>query len=374
MQIDNTEVLIHPFQTSGINASMANFLTVSVRPFDNSSDVWCTSPIIDITMSSQMIIDVTNPVIQQSLKLFIDININSQGPSKIMLKPFYYISNLTSYVLSHGVEEVFENETKPLLSPLDFGAQSIKIRKMKRGTDGKMILVHYLMLPIQETHQGGASLQDLACKMVRKRDKIHFIVLPYSNELVVRNMLDVQTWITVLSGDMEMLRSYLVEQGVERTLHLGHSEASLQIKLNENSHTIEAVTKIPVGEVVRYQQFVIRRTNVNAIEIRHAGQSYKPRISRYSLACSRFSVSHHSNPQTLGEDRILELGFDGISGSLQTNSALEMFSVEFGIDKLSIVLDAFLKRKDIVTAEGPAVNMNCQVRQFAVNCAIFLRL
>lgn len=375
--MDSGEVLVLPSQTSGINAPMANYLRVAISPSQDSGDVWYTTSTIDVTMSSQMIIDATDQDIQQSVKLFIDIDIASQCPSKIVLKPFYYITNLTSFVLSHGVEKVSETETKPLLYPLDLRAQTIKIKQMKHKKDGKMILVGYLMLPLLEKdrldfHQGNT--EGLTCKTVRKPDMVHFIVMSDSTELMVRNKLDVQLCIDILSRDMEMLRSYHLEQDSQKTLHLGHSDASIQVRVNESNFTVDAVTKIAVGEVVRYPHFLIRRTNLHSIEIRHVGRSYKQKISRYSFRCSRFSILYHSRPQNSEEDRILELEMHGVSVRLQTNAALETYSTDFRIDNYFMYLEAFSRRSNIISGESPAATLNCQVSQFAASGAIFIRV
>eukprot|EP00889_Picochlorum_renovo_P002346 jgi/Picre1/29376/NNA_004765.t1 len=203
--MDGGEVLVLPSQTSGINAPMANDLRVAISLSQDSGDVWHTTSTIDVTMSSQMIIDATDQDIQESVKLFIDIDMASQCPSKIVLKPFYYITNLTSFVLSHGIEKVSETETKPLLYPLDFRDQTIKIKQMKHKKDGKMILVGYLMLPLLEKDRLDGNTEGLTCKTVRKPDMVHFIVMSDSTEFMVRNKLDVQLCIDVLSRDMEML-------------------------------------------------------------------------------------------------------------------------------------------------------------------------
>lgn len=373
LQMDTGEFLVHPFQTLGTNAPMANFLRVAISPFQDPGDVWYTSSSIDATMSSQMIIDATDQDTQRSVRLFIDIDIASQYPSKITLKPFYYISNMTSYVLSHGVEKVPGTETKPLLSPLDFRAQTIKIKQMKHKKDGKMILVDYLILSLQEKDRVNGNTEGLTCKTVRKPDMVHFIVMPDSTELMVRNKLDVQVCIDVLSRDKEMLRSYHLEQDSQKTLHLGHSDASLQVRIDESTYIVDTVTKMAVGDVVRYQHFLIRRTNLHSIEIRHAGRSYKQKISQYSLRCSRFSVLFHSRPQNRGEDRILELELEGISVRLQTNAALETYSTDFRIDKYSMSLEALSSRSNIIIAESPAATMNCQVSEHVAS-AIFIRV
>ena len=173
LQVDQGDYNLSPSSELGVS-DKANILSCCCGITDHKFPF--TWKGCDASFSQENVIDFVSYDQLKSLRLYLQIERSPSGVS-IEIRPFYYISNDTDYIIHDGYNSYQGDKPIPFLGVTDIETLRIRLARTKRRPNGGFLTIDYVMLDsggiFTPKHAGIGG--DFTCSSVVKPSHVHFI-------------------------------------------------------------------------------------------------------------------------------------------------------------------------------------------------------
>lgn len=316
MQISGSDYLVSPDSSLGVETGGIS-IQISIVYVDKQGNS-CTAQTskIDISMEMEGPFDAMCSDKKRSFKIMVAIS-HEMGKSQVTVTPYIFMTNLTDYCLGDRIGEIYKPDySGPFMTLTDMESGNFTLRQSKVRHDGSLLNVdnHKFSLNEMSTHldEGG----DLSYSVVRKFDRIHFIIKSERQKITLYNSLEDDVQLIFLTRDLELLRSIYVICGSKHEVSLQKADEMLRVTIGQQSHDVP-VSEIRVGSILQIGDALIYRPGKDSVEIRKREDKVDVSLSSLRLFISGIRVSIYQNPRCKGDQVGLCMDFDDLDGTLR---------------------------------------------------------
>lgn len=316
MQISGSDYHISPDSSLGVQAGGIS-MQISILFVDEQGNS-CTAQTskIDISMEMEGPFDAMSSDKKRSFKIMVAIN-HEMGQSQVTVTPYIFMTNLTDYCLCDRIAQIYQpGYSGPFMTLADMDSGNFTLRQSKVRHDGSLLNVDSHTFSLNEIstqlHEGG----DLSYSVVRKFDRIHFIIKNERQKITLYNSLQEDVKLIFLTRDFELLRSMYVMCGSKHEVSLQKADEMLRVSIGQQSHEVP-VSEIRVGSILQIGDSLIYRPGKDSVEIRKREQKVDVSLCSLRLFISGIRLSIHQNPRCKGDQIGLCMDFDDLDGTLR---------------------------------------------------------